>query len=160
MSKATGCALSEYAWFPKDHEDPEPETCSVSLLPISDEAKRKVMRQLGGISSKLLGLRLDRIGSLFEDCHGNFGIGECLLPSLLWQWRGSLEGINRGPFDHESEYLGSLISAFISHAQDLPITPQMFFASIPDISEYPIWTSFRAAASRWNDCVPIGGKID
>lgn len=50
----------------------------------------------------------DRIGSLFEDGDGNYSVGECLSPSLLWQYRDELEGIDRGPFYQERKHLQKL----------------------------------------------------
>jgi hypothetical protein len=71
-----------------------------------------------------------------------------------------LEGIDRGPYDDESTYLHSLISAYTSHARQLPITPHAFFAPIPNVKEYATWASYRAAAARWNDFVAAGSKVD
>ena len=107
------------------------------------------MSQLGTIMSCLLMIRFDKIGSVYKDGDGNYFIGECLSPSLLWQWRDTLQGIDRGPFYKESQYFNSLISAFISHAKELSLTPHSFFAPIPDPFEYPHWASYRAAIQRW-----------
>lgn len=162
MSKAPGCALSEYDWCDGKYPIPEPETqvTSLQVLPMSEAAREKVMRQLGAISGKLLETRLEKVGSIFEDDEGNYQVGECLSPSLIWQWRDSLEGIDRGPFSRDSEYLGSLISAFTPHAQELPLSPNVFFAPMPSQSEYPTFSSYRTAANRWNDFVAIGQKIE
>lgn len=110
--------------------------------------------------AQLSTIRFDEIGSLVEHGDGNYVVGECLSPALLWQWRDSLEGIDRGPFLEEAQYLGSLVSAFTSHAMELPLTPHAFFAPIPHHSKYPDWTRYRAAVRRWNDFVSIGGKLE
>src|SRR3954470_4615904 len=118
------------------------------------------MNQLGAIMAQLSGIHFEKIGSIFEDCTGNFLIGECLSPSLLWQWRDSLDGIDRGPFSEERQDLDSLVSASITHAKELSLTPHAFFAPIPVHSEYPNWTSYRTAVARWNDFVAIGEKVE
>lgn len=118
------------------------------------------MKQLGAIMGQLSMLRFNEIGSLFEDCSGYYVVGECLSPTLLWQERDSLEGVERGPFLHDSQYLEALVSAFTYHAMELPLTPHAFFAPIPDYSEYTSWSSYRAAVGRWNDYVAIGSKIE
>jgi hypothetical protein len=127
---------------------------------LSEEDKQKIVSQLGAITSQLSQLRFDKIGSLSHDGAGNFTIGECLSPSLTWQHRDLLANIDRGPYDNETAYLESLISVYITHAKELPMTPHAFFAPIPDPAEYPSWASFRAAAARWNDFVAVGEKID
>lgn len=118
------------------------------------------MKHLGVIMGQLSTLRFDKIGSLFEHGSTDYVVGECLSPSLTWQERDSLDGVERGPFLDESQYLKSLIDVFISHATELPLTPHAFFAPIPDYSEYPNWSSYRAAIGRWNDYVAIGAKIE
>lgn len=119
------------------------------------------MRQLGAIMFQLMEIRFDRIGSIFEDKNGEFSIGECLSPSLLWQWRDSVESFtDRGPFSEESQYLESLVSMFTSHAKELPLKPHVFFAPIPDSLDYPTWNSYKAAGERWNDFIAIGDKIE
>ncbi|KAF4998054.1 hypothetical protein FDECE_11906 [Fusarium decemcellulare] len=111
--------------------------------------------------SRLTEIRFEKIGSIFEDGHGGFHISECLSPSLLWQWRDSLEEeIDRGPFHTEADYLKCLISAFTSHAKELVMTPHAFFAPIPDSLDYPTWDSYRAAVGRWNDFVAIGDRLE
>ncbi|KJK73544.1 hypothetical protein H634G_11202 [Metarhizium anisopliae BRIP 53293] len=159
MSKATGRPLSDYDWTEISRRTPGYPQLR-PLLPLPDGIREKVMRQLGTIMAQLSTLRLDKIGSLFEDCNGNYVVGECLSPTLLWQERDSLDGIERGPFLQESQYLESLVTAFISHAIELPLSPHAFFAPIPDYSEYSSWSSYRAAVSRWNDYVAIGAKIE
>lgn len=151
MSKASGHPLSEYDWLSSSSDTPRP---------LSKEGREKVMGQLGAITWQLSQLRLDKIGSLFQDDDGHYTVGECLSPSLTWQHRDLLEEVDRGPFDGECAYFKSLISAYISHAQELPLTPHAFFAPFPDESEYTCWASYKAATSRWNDFVAIGQKID
>lgn len=118
------------------------------------------MSQLGTIMLQLWQLRLDKLGSLFQDGNDGFVVGECRSPSLMWQQRDSLEGIDRGPFNDERAYFNALLSAYISHAEELPLSPHAFFAPVPDTSEYPSWASYKAAVNRWNDFVAIGQKID
>jgi hypothetical protein len=84
---------------------------------------KKLATQLAHIVLQLSRLRFDKIGSLFQDDKGNYIVGECLSQSLTWQYRDSLEDINRGPFDSERAYLESLVSAFIRHAKELPVGP-------------------------------------
>ncbi|KJZ73728.1 hypothetical protein HIM_06846 [Hirsutella minnesotensis 3608] len=157
MSKAAGRALSDYDWAQISRQTPGYPSLR-HLLPLSDENREKVMRQLGAIMAQLSILHFDSIGSLIQDSDNNYVVGECLSPTLLWQWRDSIEGLDRGPFRKEVQYLDSLISAFTSHAMELPLTPHVFFAPVPDHSEYPDWTSYRAAVRRWNDFVAIGAK--
>ncbi|PNP85941.1 hypothetical protein FNYG_00997 [Fusarium nygamai] len=110
--------------------------------------------------SRLLDTHFDKIGSLFQDNDGDYFVGECLSPSLLWQHRDELEGIKRGPFDRESQYLRSLISAFTAHVEELPLTPHNFFAPIPDPFEYPNWTSYHKAEERWQAFCSVGDKVE
>ncbi|EWZ99916.1 hypothetical protein FOWG_00294 [Fusarium oxysporum f. sp. lycopersici MN25] len=146
MSKASGRPLSEYDWIELSRIEGYPTRRS--LLPLTDQDREKVMKQLGAIMSRLSDCHFDKIGSLLEDSHGNTFVGECLSPSLLWQHRDELEGIDRGPFDQESQHLQSLVSAFKAHAEELPLSPHSFFAPIPDPFEYPNWTSYRQAVER------------
>lgn len=159
MSKALGHPLSEYDWFGQPQPPPK-SAPPCRLRSLSEMGRMKIMRQLGAIASQLRHLRLDKIGSLFQDSHGNHVVGKCLSPCLTWQARDSLDGINRGPFADENDYVDSLISAYTSHAKELPLTPHAFFAPIPDPSEYPSWDSFKVAVGRWNDFVAVGQKIN
>ena len=154
MSKAPGRPLSHCDWAAIPRQLPGfPQLRP--LLPLPDGMREKVMKQLGVIMGQLSTLRFDKIGSLFEDCSGNYVVGVCLSPTLLWQKRDSLDEAERGPFLQESRYLESLVSALTAHATELSLTPQAFFAPIPDCSEYPSWSSYRAAVGRWNDYVAI-----
>ncbi len=159
MSKAAGRPLSDYDWAEISRQTPGYPSLR-PLLPMPDSMREKVMKQLGSIMAQLSMLRFDMIGSLFEDSDGRYVVGECLSPALLWQRRDSLEGIERGPFLREDQYLDSLVSAFTFHATELELTPHAFFAPIPDYSEYSTWASYRAAVRRWNDFVAIGAKIE
>ncbi|KAH7171867.1 hypothetical protein DER46DRAFT_677529 [Fusarium sp. MPI-SDFR-AT-0072] len=118
--------------------------------------REKIMNQLGVIMSRLSKVHFDKIGSLFGDDTGGFSVGECLSPVLTWQSRDSLEtGIERGPFTGETPYLRSLISAFTSHAEELPLTPYLFFSPLPKPADYSTWDSFRAATDRRGDFIVI-----
>ncbi|TWU72927.1 hypothetical protein ED733_000798 [Metarhizium rileyi] len=159
MSKAAGRPLSDYDWAEILRQTPGYPQLR-PLLPLPAGTREIVMKQLGVLLGQLSTLRFDKIGSLFEDASGNYVVGECLSPTLTWQERDSLDGIERGPFLHESQYLESLISALVSHAKELPLSPHAFFAPIPDHTEFTSWSSYRAAISRWNDYVAIGEKIE
>ncbi|KAF7552778.1 hypothetical protein G7Z17_g4073 [Cylindrodendrum hubeiense] len=156
MSKASGRVLSEYDWS-EAYRIPG-YTVRIPLLPLADQDREKIMGQLGGIMSLLSEIHFDKIGSLFEaeDGSSDCSVGECLNPSLLWEKRDKLEGIDRGPFDQESQYLSSLISAFVSHAKELRLSPHNFFAPIPNAFEYRDWASYSAAVDRWEDFYVLG----
>lgn len=158
MGKASGRPLSEFDWVELSQITGYPNRRP--LLPLTDLDREKVMEQLGVIMSSLSNFHFDRIGSLFEDGDGNYFVGECLNPALLWQYRDELEGIDRGPFQQESQYFQSLISVFIAHAKELPLSPHSFFAPIPDPFEYPHWTSYRQAGERWRTFCSIGDKVE
>ncbi|KAF5019493.1 hypothetical protein F66182_8500 [Fusarium sp. NRRL 66182] len=158
MSKANGRPLSDYNWVELSQLPGYPNLRP--LLPLEDRHREKIMEQLGAIMSCLSKHHFDKLGSLFQDAVGNYIVGECLGPSLLWQNRDELEGIDRGPFTQECQYFHSLISAFIAHAQELPLTPHSFFAPIPDPFEYPHWTSYRQAVQRWRTFCSVGDQIE
>lgn len=158
QSKATGRSLGSYDWS----QYPERVTGSRKprpLLPLSDEGREKVMEQLGSIMAELSDHCFDEIGSMFNDGNGGYIIGECLSPTLTWQERDSLN-LNRGPFQQERRYLVSLVSAFTSHAKELPLTPHVFNAPLPDELHYKTIDSHRTAVRRWKDFVAVGQKID
>lgn len=126
MSKATGRLLSEYDWadvrtpgYPK----------LLPLLPLTDGTREKILSQLGTLFSELSKLHFDEIGSMFQDHNGNYVVGECLSPALLWQHRDSLQDydIKRGPFQHDKDYFEALIAAFTGHCMELPLNPHVFF---------------------------------
>ncbi|KAJ9425656.1 hypothetical protein QL093DRAFT_2079402 [Fusarium oxysporum] len=103
----------------------------------------------------------NKIETLFEDDNGGFSVGECLSPVLTWQSRDALEtDIERGPFAEESSYLQSLISALTSHAEELPLTPYLFFSPLPKPADYPTWDSFRAATDRRSDFIGVCDKLE
>ncbi|KAF5599289.1 RNase H domain-containing protein [Fusarium pseudoanthophilum] len=158
MSKASGRPLSDYDWLELSQIEGYPNRRP--LLPTTDRDREKVMAQLGTIMSRLLDTHFKKIGSLSQDSNGIYSIGECLSPSLLWQHRDELEGIDRRPFGQESQYLRSLISAFTAHAEEPPLTPQSFFAPIPDPFEYSNWTSYRKAVDRWQHFCSIDDKVE
>lgn len=118
------------------------------------------MRQLGAIASQLLNLRLNKIGSLFED-GGNYPIGKCLSPAFIFHDRVILgDDIPRGPFICDSDYYKAMLSAFLLHIQELQIQQNIFFAPIPQPPEFKTPLSSNYATCRWNDLVKVGGKID
>ena len=162
QSKAPGRSLASYNWSGlPDEEVQVPGIYHPPPLPLSDKDREKIMSQLGAIMSELSDHPFEKIGSLFsDDGAGGYKIGECLSPSLTWQDRDSLEELDRGPFDEERSYLESLISAFTMHAKELPLTPHIFTAPVPDEQDYQSRSSLRAAGGRWNNFVAIGAKID
>ncbi|KAF4950123.1 hypothetical protein FGADI_8392 [Fusarium gaditjirri] len=110
---------------------------------------------------RLSKVHFDNIGSLFEDDTGDFSVGECLSPVLTWQSRDSLETkVERGPFMEETAYLRSLISAFTYHAEELPLTPYLFFSPLPNPADYSTCDSFRAAVDRRGDFIVVGDKLE
>ncbi|EPE09970.1 rnase h domain containing protein [Ophiostoma piceae UAMH 11346] len=156
MSKVPGRALFEYDWA--DAFRVPDFRVQMKFLPMTDRDREKVMGQLGGIMSLLSDIKFDKIGSLFaaDDGSGDCSVGECLNPSLIWENRDQLQGIDRGPFNQESQYFSSLISAFVSHAKELPLTPHTFFMPIPNASEYRDFAGYKAAVDRWEDFYVLG----
>src|SRR6266536_1288975 len=157
MSKGLGFPLSRFAW----DTCPEGMISSRKLRPyLGRRNKEKIMRQLGAITSQLLNLRFDKIGSLFEE-DGEYRVKECLSPALIWHQRDSLgDDVARGPFQHDYDYYESLLSAFLLHVKELPLEQHAFFAPIPELKEFETFLSQRSAVSRWNDFVTVGSKID
>lgn len=87
MSKAPGYTLSQFSW------NAPPEGMASSCKPLSCLKRanmEEIMKQLGVISSQLLNLRFDKIGSLFEE-DGEYRIKTCLSPPLIWHERDSLD---------------------------------------------------------------------
>ncbi|KAF7561359.1 hypothetical protein G7046_g2787 [Stylonectria norvegica] len=160
QSKASGRPLSDYRWTqasirPAGVRDPFPR------LPLSDSDRQKIMNQLGVIKSRLSKVHFDKIGSLFEDDDGGFSVRECLSPVLTWQSRDSLETeIDRGPFSQEDRYLRSQIVALMSHAEELPLMPYLFFSPIPKSVDYLNWDSYKAAGDRRSDFIVVGDKLE
>jgi hypothetical protein len=157
MSKAPGFPLSRFAW------DPCPEGMISSRKPrpyLGRAKKEKIMAQLGTITSQLLNLRFDKIGSLFEE-DGEYRVKECLSPALIWHQRDSLGAdVARGPFQHDHDYYESLLSAFLLHVKELALEQHAFFAPIPQLREFETFLAYQSAVSRWNDFVTVGSKID
>jgi hypothetical protein len=133
MSKAPGFPLSKFAW----------DACADGMISsrkphpyLGRTNKEKVMRQLGVITSQLLNLRFDKIGSLFEE-DGDYCVKKCLSPALIWHQRDSLgDDIVRGPFQDDHEYYESLLSALLLHVKELPLEQHAFFAPIPVLQEF------------------------
>ncbi|KAM0523869.1 hypothetical protein ACHAPE_001122 [Trichoderma viride] len=158
QSKAAGRSLGSYDWSQCPNRFTGSRNPRIPL-PISDKGREKVMEQLGSIMAELSDHRFAKIGSLLKDGGGDYIVGECLSPCLTWQERDSLD-LDRGPFHQEDDYLASLISAFTSHARELPFAPHVFNAPVPDDRHYKTTDSCSMASRRWNDYVAIGQKID
>ncbi|KAL7901516.1 kinase-like domain-containing protein [Trichoderma sp. SZMC 28014] len=158
QSKATGRSLGSYDWSQCSNRFTTSQN-PLTLLPISDKSREKVMEQLGSIMAELSRHRFAEIGSLFKDGCEDYIVGECLSPALTWQERDSLD-LDRGPFRQEHDYLVSLISAFTSHARELPFAPHIFYAPVPEGRHYKTTESYSMASQRWNDFVAIGQKVD
>lgn len=106
QGKATGRALADYDWAEASREPPGYQLLW-PLLPLFDQDRQKVMRQLGTNMLRLTEIRFEQIGSILEDSDG-FPVGDCLSQSLAWQGGDSLEaGINRSTFS-ERQYLRAL----------------------------------------------------
>ncbi|KPM38214.1 hypothetical protein AK830_g8378 [Neonectria ditissima] len=160
QSKASGRPLSDYRWVEASIQPPG-FTQPLPQLSLSNMDRQKIMNQLGALMSRLSKVHFDKIGSLFEDDHGGFSVGECLSPVLTWQSRDSLETeIDRGPFSQEDAYLRSLISAFASHAEELPLSPYLFFSPLPKPVDYLTWDSYTTATNRRGDFIVVGDKLE
>lgn len=114
---------------------------------------------MGAITHKLLHVRLDRIGSLFEE-RGAFEVKECLSCGYVLRERYTLEEIPRGPFSSETEFYDSLITAFTQHAEILPLGHHCFTAPVPSRRDYESDAQYREAVDLWNDFVAVGVKPD
>lgn len=118
------------------------------------------MTQLATITSHLLNMRFDKIGSLFEE-DGKYRVEECLSPALIWHRRDSLgDDVARGPFQRGHDYYDALLSAFLLHVKELPLEQHALFAPIPELKKFETFLSYRSAVSQWNDFVTVGSKID
>ncbi|KAG5826408.1 hypothetical protein H9Q74_003502 [Fusarium xylarioides] len=160
QSKASGRPLSDYRWTEPIIQPPNIRH-PVARLSLSELDRERILNQLGVIMSRLSKVHFDKIGSLFEDVTGGFSVGECLSPVLTWQSRDSFETeIERGPFTDETLYLRSLISVFTAHAEELPLTPYLFFSPLPKPADYPTWDSFGAATDRRADFIVVGDKLE
>lgn len=100
-SEAPNRALSDFDWAQISRQTPGYPSLR-HLLPLPDDNKEKIMRQLGVTMVQLSILHFDKIGSLFEVGDGSFVVGEHLSPTLLRQWRDSIEGSDLGPFLKET----------------------------------------------------------
>lgn len=148
MSKATGWPLQR-AWKSLESGANEMPT----------RLKAKMLSQLGVITYKLLQLRLDSIGSLFEQ-NGAFKVGECLSRGHILHERDSLEDVPRGPFASETQFYSSLVEAHIHHAEILPLYNHCFVAPVPCREAYESHELYMAACDLWSDFVTVGSKID
>jgi len=159
MSKASGSALNAWDWnnlhcskLSASHE--KPRSCLTFM------EKKKIMKQIGRITSQLSRLRFDYIGSIFEE-EGTYKIKNCLSSAFSLYGRDKFrENIDRGPFTHEKEYYESLVSAFLLHVESLPLEHHIFLAPVPTPDEYNTYDDYRSATDRWNDFVTVGSKID
>ncbi|UPL01879.1 hypothetical protein LCI18_012813 [Fusarium solani-melongenae] len=104
------------------------------------------MNSLGAIMSRLSKVHFDKIGSLFEDDDVSFSVRECLSPVLTWQSRDSLDA--------------EIDRAFLSHAEELPLSPYLFFSPLPKPVDYPTWDSYKAAVDRRSDFIVIDDKLE
>ncbi|PYI20678.1 hypothetical protein BO99DRAFT_442037 [Aspergillus violaceofuscus CBS 115571] len=147
MSKAPGWPLSK-VWKPAGSPQRDLDTST----------KARILTQLGGITWKLSQLRFERIGSLFEE-EGSFQMKECLSRGRILHERYDLE-TSRGPFTSEAEFWDSLSSAFVEHAEALPLSHHCFMAPVPSPEDYQSGMEYKNAVSLWNDFVTVGGKID
>ncbi|RFU28974.1 hypothetical protein B7463_g7351, partial [Scytalidium lignicola] len=158
MSKAPGTQLQEFRWdfFPVGKEStlikPRPQ--------LTQTQKEKIMRQLGKITSQLLDLRFDKIGSLCQEA-GEYHVGDCFSPAFIFHDRHTLwDEMSRGPFEHDNDYYEALILAFLLHVQALRLQHNVFFAPIPIHKDFETPLSRKLATNRWQDFVQVGAKID
>lgn len=158
MSKALGTQLENFGWpFPTSDREVL-GTCESPCL--AEAQKEKIMHQLGAITSQLLDLQFDKLGSLFEKV-GEYQVGKCLSPGLTFHHRDTLgSDIPHGPFHNDSEYYEALLLAFEAHAQSLRLPHNVFFAPVPTITEFKTRSSTKAAIARRNDLVTVGYKLD
>ncbi|GFF89456.1 hypothetical protein IFM47457_09794 [Aspergillus lentulus] len=148
MSKAPGRPLSD-TWKLAASNHPE----------LAEHKKVKVLSQLGAITQKLLHVRLDRIGSLFEE-GGAFEVKECLARGHVLHQRYTLEDVPRGPFSSETQFYDSLVTAFTQHAEVLPLLHHCFTAPIPSRRDYESDAQHRKACDLWNAFVAVGEKCE
>ena len=157
MSKAQGSPFSTHCWHPQIyqlvHSPTSPRRC------LTQDEKEKVMKQIGEIVWQLSCLRLDKIGSLFEEGEC-YVVKDCLSPGFFLHDRYTLRDIKRGPFLQDVDYYRSLLSAYLLHIQYLLLEHHVFFAPVPVPSEYNSYASYLSATDRWNDFVTVGSKVD
>ena len=157
MSKAQGSPLSTRCWHSQTHQLVNSPTSPRRCL--TQEEKEKVMKQIGEIVWQLSRLRLDKIGSLFEEGEC-YVVKDCLSPGFFLHDRYTLRDIKRGPFLQDVDYYRSLLSAYLLHIQYLLLEHHVFFAPVPVPSEYNSYASYLSATDRWNDFVTVGSKVD
>ncbi|RAH40489.1 uncharacterized protein BO95DRAFT_457352 [Aspergillus brunneoviolaceus CBS 621.78] len=147
MSETPGWPLSK-AWKPAGSPQRDLDT----------SIKARILTQLGRITWKLSHLRFEKIGSLSEE-EESFQPKEGLSRGHILHERYDLE-TSRGPFTSEAEFWDSLISAFVGHAEALPLSHHCFVAPVPSPEDYQAGMQYKSAVSLWNDFVTVGGKID
>jgi hypothetical protein len=155
MSQAKGTSLASWSWL----NDPHPLRKYNNREPISHKDQEKVMAELGKISSQLLRLQFDEIGSLFEE-DGRFITKHSLNPAFYFQDRYSLSQIERGPFPNDEVFYRSLLETFLLHVHDLDMGHHCFRAPVPTEREFDNSETYRRATEQWNDFVTVGSKID
>ncbi|EXK23601.1 hypothetical protein FOMG_19638 [Fusarium oxysporum f. sp. melonis 26406] len=155
MSQAKGTSLASWSW----RNGPHPLRMYNNRETISHKAQEKVMAELGKISSQLLRLQFDQIGSLFEE-DGRFVTKHSLNPAFHFQDRYSLSQIKRGPFPNDEVFYRSLLDTFLVHVQDLDMSHHCFRAPVPTEREFDNPETYRRATDLWNDFVTIGLKLD
>lgn len=157
MSKAAGHPLGKYDWQTSASSGRD-ESATLGRR-LTDDEKKKILRQLGGYARQLFGLRFPEIGSLFEG-DGAYYIGECLSPGHVLYDREMVAEIQRGPFHNEAEYYFSLANALYIHAEQLEMGYHVLRAPIPIPQEYPTFAKYYAATDRWNDFATLGERVD
>ena len=159
MSKAPGVPLSTYRW----DSDVNSKIGCDSLTNLTSGQKEKIIRQLGEVHAHLSNLRFNQLGSLYPYLSdGNFVLGTCLYPGLIWQGRDefSEDDIPRGLFNYVHEFYKALISALFAHLRELPMEHHLFHAPVPIPQEYESYGDYRISTDRWNDYVAIGSKAE
>src|SRR5699024_4070521 len=153
--KAPGVPLSTYRWDSYVNS----EIGCDSLTKLTSGQKEKIIRQLGEVHAHLSNLRFNQLGSLYPYLSdGNFVLGACLYPGLIWQGREefSEDDIPRGLFSYVHEFYKALISALFTHLRELPMEHHLFHAPVPIPQEYESYGDYRISTDRWNDYVAIG----
>jgi len=99
-TRAPGFSISsKFIW------DPYPEGTKQPRYPLpclSKEAKEKIMKQLGTITSQILKQSWDKIGSLRRK-DDKYHVEECLSRALTWPSLDTFDDIPRGPFHNEKD---------------------------------------------------------
>ncbi|KAL3471246.1 hypothetical protein BJX99DRAFT_266924 [Aspergillus californicus] len=143
----------------KAHSDiPVPEVYNYRRLSQPDLDTRNKVSQLGAITWKVSQLRLDNIGSPFED-EGAFQVKECLSRGHVLPGRYDLD-VPRGPFTSQMDFHNSLVSAFSEHAEILPLSHHCFAAPVHSRDAYQFHSKYKRAVDLWNDYVTVGCRTD